>query len=175
MIKVGDRVRCIDGTALRRGHPKALRTGEIYTITKICSEFFYFGDERGWFKSRFELVKDEPTMPFDPTKPVQTIGGQPARIVCTDRKHDELPILALVKDSSGSEQAYFYHKNGACCASLPQLTLINVPEEQWVALYTNRHGHSWAGHVHATSDKARAETSGRGTEVGFKIMKLVEA
>ena len=39
--------------------------------------------------------------PFDPLKPVQTRDGRKARIICTDRKMDGFPILALIPSHSG--------------------------------------------------------------------------
>lgn len=41
------------------------------------------------------------TKPFDPTKPVQTRDGRPARILCTDAKNPEYPIVALVDSPDG--------------------------------------------------------------------------
>jgi hypothetical protein len=68
---------------------------------------------------------------FDPSKPVQTRDGRPARIICTDRG-GVYPIVALVKTpNSGIEivGAYKMNGSGTHCAS-SRLDLINVPERK---------------------------------------------
>lgn len=52
------------------------------------------------------------TKPFDPTKPVQTRDGRPARIICCDRKHHNNHIVALVSGRDGAEQVYKYPASG---------------------------------------------------------------
>lgn len=66
---------------------------------------------------------------FDPTKPVQTRSGRPARIVCTDRAGDD-PILALVgTDKNGSiEVPHVYRLDGTRNGFPPYFDLVNVPE-----------------------------------------------
>lgn len=51
---------------------------------------------------------------FDPTKPVRTRGGKPARILCTDRHYEgqrHAPILALVSEKNG-ENPSWHHSDG---------------------------------------------------------------
>lgn len=67
--------------------------------------------------------------PFDPSKPVTTRDGRPARIVCTDRKGSpgDALILALVENEGGVEHSYWYHINGAHYgAPRNNLDLVNV-------------------------------------------------
>lgn len=75
--------------------------------------------------------------PFDPTKPVQTCCGLPARIVCRNRMEDTFPIVALVNDS-GTEVVYTYTIEGSRNYKVPSLyDLINIPEpEVWVNAYS---------------------------------------
>lgn len=60
---------------------------------------------------------------FDPTKPVQTRGGEPARILCTDKKGC-LPIVALVKGAD----LLSYTLDGQFVEGVEtHLDLINIP------------------------------------------------
>lgn len=66
---------------------------------------------------------------FDPTKPVQTRDGRPARIICTDVKHQSpmFRIQALVEDTSGNEHSYPYSEDGRFDFQEHDIDLINVP------------------------------------------------
>lgn len=86
--------------------------------------------------------------PFDSTKPVQTRGGRPARIVCRDAA-GPFPIIAAVLEPSGSESAKTYAASGLYSrynASL--LDLINVPKKycvrQWISVDEDGNIKSWA-------------------------------
>ena len=77
------------------------------------------------------------TMNLDITKPVQTRGGLPARIVCTDRR-SFLPVMALVLDACGTESLVSLTKDFKCTVCSAS-DLINVPEKRtldfWVNIY----------------------------------------
>ena len=79
-------------------------------------------------------------MAFDPTKPVQTRDGRPARIVCTDAT-GVLPIVALV-DDGGAEIVIRYHPTGRRQDVRAQRDddLINIPERhvRWFNIYLGR-------------------------------------
>lgn len=83
------------------------------------------------------------TKPFDPTKPVQTHSGLPARILCTDRapsKHEEIrPILALIKSGS-AEYASVFRSDGKKYGHRDDpWDLVNIPEKhkRWINIYEN--------------------------------------
>lgn len=64
---------------------------------------------------------------FDPTKPVQTRDGKPARILCTDKFGDQ-PIVALTKNPDGTETTGEFSVNGSFfCNGISKHDLINVP------------------------------------------------
>ena len=75
--------------------------------------------------------------PFDPTKPVRTRDGRPARIICTDRR-GPFPIVALLK-SYGGEEVRSYDQNGQFADRGPGVAndLLNIPEkiEGYVNVY----------------------------------------
>lgn len=66
------------------------------------------------------------TKTFDPTKPVQTRDGRPARIICTDRK-GEFPIVALLDYDEVDARAFA--ANGTVWGDGPdhKNDLINIP------------------------------------------------
>ena len=82
-------------------------------------------------------------MTFDPTKPVRTRDGKPARIIATDLKSDH-PIVAAVKDKNGDEYHYGYTKNGHWIDDSYEgaIDLVNIPEkhELWVNVYDSCFG-----------------------------------
>lgn len=81
--------------------------------------------------------------PFDPTKPVQTREGRPARIICTDRSHPDFPIIALVTGLDGRETFATFTTQGKFFAlSESSLNLVNVPERKsrWANSYRNNVG-----------------------------------
>lgn len=94
---------------------------------------------------------------FDASKPVQTRGGHPARILCTDRKHRDGPIVALVRlpdDGFHAERdaVHFYYSNGCYeperargVPSTNVLDLVNVPVKtsDWLKIYTVGTGTSY--------------------------------
>ena len=81
-------------------------------------------------------------MSFDPSKPVQTRDGRPARIICTDLKNnDGYSLVALVfNDFDKDEQMYYYDSNGKNpFVPLMGTDLINIPTVRsgWINIYDN--------------------------------------
>ena len=75
-------------------------------------------------------------MTFDPTKPVQTRDGRKARILCTDIKGWNKPIVAAISRRDGSEFITNHNLNGQLAATEESLTdLVNIPETLWVNVY----------------------------------------
>jgi hypothetical protein len=67
---------------------------------------------------------------FDPSKPVQTRDGRPARILATDRKApvgSPLSIIALVENNHGYEFTAKYDTDGRARLSPSMSDLVNVP------------------------------------------------
>lgn len=66
-------------------------------------------------------------MTFDPSKPVQTRDGRPARIICTDRQHAFYSIIALVQADEGYEEiCAFAHDGRYASISEDQIDLVNI-------------------------------------------------
>lgn len=81
---------------------------------------------------------------FDPTKPVQTRSGKPARILCTDRKYWDgtRPLVALVSGGDGEEQLGTYPASGRFLdgGSDDPDDLVNVPEQTKTYRYIDDEG-----------------------------------
>lgn len=80
-----------------------------------------------------------------PTRKVVTGDGRNARIVCTDVKDDDYPILVLVEqpENSDHEDVYSYTKDGHYFTSdflLSENNLFFAPEkhEGWVNIYKSQ-------------------------------------
>lgn len=77
-------------------------------------------------------------MTFDPTKPVQTRGGLPARIITAALKGaKDYPIAAIVEDEYGEEYVETYTPGGYLYGIAEQndRDLVNAPET--VTSYVN--------------------------------------
>lgn len=67
------------------------------------------------------------TKKFDPTKPVQTTGGLPARIICTDMRNAlGCPLVVLLNRGSYDELVYRREDGGG--SHNGRHNLVNVPE-----------------------------------------------
>lgn len=74
-------------------------------------------------------------MKFDPTKPVRTKRGRPARIICTDRKGDR-PYIALI-DNGEVEHLCTVGVDGS--TFFEEHCLENIPERRSVFRYIVQH------------------------------------
>lgn len=82
-------------------------------------------------------------MTFDPTKPVQTRDGRPARILCTDYDNGQYPIVGIVRMADGRSSLRTFTRNGTAVVGLRKETdndLVNVPtqEEKYYICYSHR-------------------------------------
>jgi|ERR1043165_5229061 hypothetical protein len=70
---------------------------------------------------------------FDPTKPVRTLSGKPARIICTDADDESFPIIGLIKNSKENrEDILTFTKNGKVLddSNYSCNDLENIPERK---------------------------------------------
>lgn len=75
--------------------------------------------------------------PFDPTKPVQTRDGRPARILATDLKSSHGAIVAIV-NTEGEERAIHFHASGHYFTETESaIDLVNVPEKRTIEFWLN--------------------------------------
>ena len=55
----------------------------------------------------------------NPSRKVVTRDGKSVRIICTDRRDLNFPIVALIEKDSGGEVIYAHTKDGICCNTCP--------------------------------------------------------
>ena len=73
-----------------------------------------------------------------PGREVVTRDGRKARIICTNKKPAEYPIVALVEDAESNETEFCFTKEGKLQQNKDhQLDLFFVPEkhEGWINIY----------------------------------------
>lgn len=79
--------------------------------------------------------------PFDPTKPVKTRDGRPARIICTDARNRVYPVIALVVTDGNERPEMFTHRGKFYegLAGNDPKDLINIPvkREGWINIFPN--------------------------------------
>ena len=77
----------------------------------------------------------------NPSRKVVTRDGRRARIVCTDKRELNYPIIALIETRPGGEEVtYSYTKDGRYCTACSDIfDLFFAPEkhEGWVNIYKN--------------------------------------
>ena len=93
----------------------------------------------------------------NPSRRVVTRDGRRARIICTDRRNLNYPIIALIETSPGEEMAYSHTKDGKHCTDCTDIfDLFFAPEkhEGWVNVYRNNGSHTYAGAVYDSKEDA---------------------
>lgn len=104
--------------------------------------------------------------PFDlkeylqnPNKKIVTRFGSLVRILCTDRRDDsftESPIVALVPNLDGGEDAIYYKENGICYESMNHdLDLFFATEKRdgWINIYADSAGRA-GSYIYRTQKEA---------------------
>ena len=93
----------------------------------------------------------------NPTRKVVTRDGKSVRIICTDRRDLNFPIVALIEKDSGGEVIYAHTKDGIYCNTCPTTyDLFFAPEkhEGWINVYRNNDSHTYAGAVYDSKEDA---------------------
>ena len=94
----------------------------------------------------------------NPSRKVVTRDGRRVRIICTDRRDLNFPIVALIEKDSGGEVIYAHTKDGIYCSTWPTTSdLFFAPEkhEGWINVYRySDGGHAYAGTVYDSKEDA---------------------
>ena len=80
----------------------------------------------------------------NPSRKVVTRDGRNARIICTDRRDLNFPIIALIETSPGKEMAYTHAKDGKHCTACTDIfDLFFAPEkhEGWINISREEYGY----------------------------------
>ena len=111
----------------------------------------------------------------NPSRKVVTRDGRNARIICTDRRNLNYPIIALIETSPGEEMAYSHTKDGRHCVDCSGIfDLFFAPEkhEGWVNLYkwANKDCAYYIGSMY--NSKAEAENKRDKSDLYVATIKL---
>lgn len=111
----------------------------------------------------------------NPNKKVITRSGNEVRIVCTNRKSENCPIVALIQDSTDDfEDAHYYTIYGKwVIGGDDSMDLFFVPEkkEGWINIYKSE---SMAAPIGGTiyDSKEEAETEGKRDKKYIATVKI---
>ena len=94
----------------------------------------------------------------NPTRKVVTRDGRNARIICTDRRDLNFPIVALVaKEPREGETARYYTKDGKFYMTGPgdlDLFFATEKHEGWLNIYHNERGFYLRGNPYKSKEEA---------------------
>ena len=96
----------------------------------------------------------------NPSRKVVTKDGRKVRILCTDRRYENYPIVALVQicDNYLNEEVYTYTENGELDIEHPYRdNLFFAPEkhEGWVNVYEEGANRYLEGCIYVTKEEAK--------------------
>ena len=95
----------------------------------------------------------------NPSKKVVTGDGRNVRIICTDSKIRNYPIIALVEEPSRFENLFSYTEGGQMVSYEPlkKYDLFFAPEkhEGWLNLFKDTLGIIYGGCVYTSKDEAK--------------------
>ena len=98
----------------------------------------------------------------NPSREVVTRSGHSVRIICTDARNNNYPIIALVSLKGGTEVVCAYTKNGTRLGdkiNVDDLFFESEKHEGWVNIYRNKtNGESYCGKIYESEDDAKAQT-----------------
>ena len=125
------------------------------------------GNQNGWYSHNVRFLNFELTMkPFNleeylanPNRKIVTRDGRNVRIICTDRKDSDFPIVALVKNEyAEGERCMCYTKGGKFYtgSDLSDACLFFAPEkhEGWINLYKTAQDYIFPSYIYQTKEDA---------------------
>ena len=102
-------------------------------------------------------------------------SGRNVRIVCTDKRGRNRPIVALIEEQNNVDEVYMFKKDGSWDASgeesINDLCFAPERHEGWINLYENEDGISWISPNYFTSKKA-AEEEGKTRTCSVTTIKI---
>ena len=110
----------------------------------------------------------------NPSREVVTRDGHSVRILCTDARNNNYPIVALVSLKGGTEILCGYTKEGTRLCDkihLDDLFFATKKREGWINMYRNSDGISWLSHNYFMS-KAEAEKEGKTHTCSVTTIKI---
>ena len=100
----------------------------------------------------------------NPSRKVVTRSGRNVRIICTDKKGYDYPIVALIENKlEGYEGVIYYTKDGKCTANESSMNdLFFAPEkhEGWINIYRDSdNGRVYTGRPYDSKEDAEKRKS----------------
>jgi hypothetical protein len=110
---------------------------------------------------------------IDTTKKYRTIDGRKARIIATDVKHNNYPVVAIIEDAEGKEFVQTYTKdlkfNLLNLPSIFDLVEYREPKVIWVNEYEGE-GYS----PHSTREEAIDRAVATAIRVAVKYVEAID-
>ena len=101
----------------------------------------------------------------NPSRKLVTRDGRNARIICTDRRDLNFPIIALIENiSGGGEKACSYTKDGrhyTDCSDIFDLFFVPEKQEGWINIFKVACANPYLKESRIYSSKEIAESEGR--------------
>ena len=95
----------------------------------------------------------------NPSREVVTRDGHSVRIICTDARNNNYPIIALVSLKGGTEVVCAYTKNGTRLGdkiNVDDLFFESEKHEGWVNIYKNERDHYFGKFIYPRRADAEA-------------------
>ena len=112
----------------------------------------------------------------NPNRELITRGGRKVRIICTDRKDADYPMVVLISNESETgEDTLYYTEEGkfyTTGTSIFDLFFASEKHEGWVNIYADTKDNSYTLGVCIYDTKEEAERNGRGYPDGIKTIKI---
>ena len=97
----------------------------------------------------------------NPSRKVVTRNGRNIRIVCTDKRDLNFPIIALIETMPGGEEVtHSYTKDGkyyTACSDILDLFFAPEKHEGWVNIYKSNYGGYELSQVYQRKEDAETE------------------
>lgn len=112
----------------------------------------------------------------NPSRKVVTRNGRNVRIICTDKKGYEYPIVALIENKlEGFEGVLYYTKDGEYIANeSSMIDLFFAPEkhEGWVNIYKSKYDGYELSQVYQRKEDAETEKYINDSDVYIATVKI---
>lgn len=112
----------------------------------------------------------------NPSRKVVTRNGRNVRIVCTDKKGYEYPIVALIENKlEGFESVLYYTKDGEYTANeSSMIDLFFAPEkhEGWVNIYKSKYDGYELSQIYQRKEDAETEKYINDSDVYITTTKI---
>ena len=110
--------------------------------------------------------------------PIQTMAGNPARIICYNKKGGDYPIVALV-EYNGKELTHYYNNNGEYEGLQNDIDLCMAPikKEGWIniyALFGNGTIDREAEYIYPTEESAVRHKANDSPDKKYVVTKKIE-